>query len=105
MSRIGPSQPQSSGPGAPDVEAVRDEAHTDQSILSFEGKAAFGIDFLRAPDEMTEDDWYTVSDTLLLLVRRCDERRIFVHRGHLRLHDRARGGRQRRWQPHVSVRA
>jgi hypothetical protein len=39
-----------------------DEAHTDQTILSFEGKAAFGIDFLRAPEEMTEDDWYTVSD-------------------------------------------
>jgi hypothetical protein len=39
-----------------------DEPHTDQTVLRFEGQAAFGIDFIQAPEEMTDDDWGVVSD-------------------------------------------
>ena len=42
--------------------AYCDQPHTDQSVLTFDGGAAFGIDFIRAPEVMSDEDWATVSD-------------------------------------------
>ncbi|QEO09819.1 hypothetical protein [Protaetiibacter larvae] len=38
-----------------------DEPHTDQTILSFDARAAFGIDFVKPMDQLSDADWQTAS--------------------------------------------
>ena len=49
--------------------AYCDQPHTDQSVLTFDGQAAFGIDFIKDPEAMSDDDWMTVSDRCWELTR------------------------------------